>query len=130
MPFSAKLFIDNEPHVVQSFNWGMHQNTDAIGRPDALVQGGQLQVEITSQYSETLHNWALDNTKKMSGSLVVYGGDGVSSYRTIKFKEAYCVGLAKNFDGSSSDQGMIMLLTISANQLSADTVDVDNKWPK
>ena len=130
MSFSASLVLDGKSYTVRRFDWGVQQNTDVVGRPDARVQGGRLQVELDSEPDEALHHWALDDTKKMSGELVVYAANNRFSRRkTILFEDAYCVGLSKQFDGSASDQGMTMTLTISANKLSSGEVTLDNKWP-
>ena len=131
MSFSAALIINNKQYSVRRFTWGIQQNTDAVGRPDARVQGGQLQVELDSEPDETLHHWALDDTKKINGEVVVFSADNrLSRRKTIRFEEAYCVGLGKQFDGSSSsEQGMTMTLTLSANRLSSGEVKLDNKWP-
>ena len=130
MSFSAALIIANKSYTVRRFNWGVQQNTDVVGRPDARVQGGQLVVELDSEPDETLHHWALDDTKKMSGELAVFSANNrLSRRKTIRFEDAYCVGLSKLFDGSASDQGMTMTLTLSANKLSSGEVTLDNKWP-
>ena len=130
MSFSAALIVNNKQYSVRRFSWGVQQNTDVVGRPDARVQGGQLQVELDSEPDETLHHWALDDTKKMSGELAVFSADNrLSRRKTIRFEDAYCVGLGKQFDGSASDMGMTMTLTLSANRLSSGEVTLDNKWP-
>ena len=130
MSFSAELIISNKHYTVRHFNWSVQQNTDVVGRPDARVHGGQLVVELDSEPDESLHHWALDDTKKMSGELAVFSADNrLSRRKTIRFEEAYCVGLGKQFDGSASDQGMTMTLTLSANKISSGEVKLDNKWP-
>ena len=130
MSFSAALIVNSKSYSVRRFSWGVHQKTDAVGRPDARVQGGQLQVELDSEADDTLHHWALDDTKRLDGELVVFAADNRFSRRkTIEFEDAYCVGLAKRFDGSASGHGMTMTLTLSANRLSIGEVELDNKWP-
>jgi hypothetical protein len=130
MSFSASLILDSKSYTVRRFSWGLQQNTDVVGRPDARVQGGRLQVELDSEPDETIHHWALDDTKKMNGELVVFAANNRFLRRkTIRFEEAYCVGLSKSFDGSASNQGMTMTLTLSANKLSSGEVTLDNKWP-
>ena len=130
MSFSAALIIEGKNYTVRRFNWGVQQNTDVVGRPDARVQGGRLQVDLDSEPDETIHHWALDDTKKMNGELVVFAANNRYSRRkTIRFEDAYCVGLSKSFDGSASNQGMTMTLTLSANKLSSGEVTLDNKWP-
>jgi hypothetical protein len=132
MSFSAKLFVDGSgtDYVVRSFSWSLRQQTDLVGRPDARVQGGQLVVEIDSVPDELVHHWALDDTKKLSGRLVVASADDASVARkTISFTDAYCIGLSKLFDGSASTQPMTMTLTLSADKLQSGAIVLDNQWP-
>jgi hypothetical protein len=130
MAFSAALILANKNYTVRRFSWGVQQNTDAVGRPDARVQGGQLTVELDSEPDESLQHWALDDTKQMGGELVVFSANNrLARRKTIRFEGAYCVGLSKSFDGSASDQGMTMTLSLSANKLSSGDVTLDNKWP-
>lgn len=130
MSFSSAFIVNNKSYSVRSFMWSVQQRTDAMGRPDARVQGGQLVVELDSEADETLHHWGLDDTKKMSGELVVFSPDNrLSRRKTIKFTDAYCIGLGKRFDGSASGNGMTMTLTLSANRLNIGEVELDNNWP-
>ncbi|GAB3635502.1 hypothetical protein GCM10027422_10920 [Hymenobacter arcticus] len=131
MSFEADLILaDESTYSVRRFSWGLRQRTDAVGRPEARVQGGQLEVVLDSAPTELLHHWALDDTKKLGGQLVVYTDSNRGAIRkTIKFKDAYCVGLHKNFDGSTSNVGMTMTLSLSADQISSGTVSLKNSWP-
>lgn len=131
MSFEADLIIAGEAtYSVRRFSWGLRQPTDTVGRAGALVQGGQLEVELDSVPDELLHHWALDDTKKLSGQLLVYAGDQRGAIRkTINFTDAYCVGLRKQFDGSASKVGMTMTLSLSADQVSSGTVTLYNHWP-
>ena len=130
MSFSAALIIANKPYTVRHFSWGVQQNTDGVGRPDAQVHGGQLTVVLDSEPDEVLQHWALDDTKRMSGELVVFSANSRLARRsTISFEDAYCIALSKDFDGSASAQGMTMTLTLSANRLQSGSVKLDNQWP-
>lgn len=131
MAFEADLIIAGEStYLVRRFSWGLHQPTDVVGRAGALVQGGQLEVELDSGPAELLYHWALDDTKKLSGQLVVYTDDQREAIRkTICFTDAYCVGLRKHFDGSASNVSMTMKLSLSADQISSGTVTFHNHWP-
>ena len=130
MSFSAALIIENKPYTVRHFSWGVQQNTDGVGRPDAQVHGGQLTVELESEPDEVLQHWALDDAKRMNGELVVFSATSKLARRsTLVFEDAYCIGLSKQFDGSASTQGMTMTLTLSANRVQSGSVKLDNKWP-
>jgi hypothetical protein len=130
MAFSAEFIVNGKHYSIRRFDWKVQQNTDAVGRPDARVQAGQLQVELDSEPDDALHHWALDDLKKMSGEVVVFAADNhLTRYKTIRFEEAYCVGLSKRFDGSTSSKGMTMTLKLSANRLNCGEVAFDNQWP-
>ena len=129
MSFAAELLVQGESFSVRRFSWGVSQNTDALNRPDALVQGGQLHIELDSQPSDTLHFWALDNTKRLGGKLQVFEADSRSVRKTIEFVDAYCVGLSKHFDGTGSVNGMIMTLALSADKLTCGEMTIHNEWP-
>ena len=129
MSFEAILTVQGETFNVRRFSWGVRQNTDVVNRPDAHVQGGQLQVELDSQPSDLLHFWALDNTKKLGGTLQIFESDSRSVRKTIEFKDTYCVGLNKRFDGSGTTSGMIMGLSLSADQLICGEMTIRNDWP-
>ena len=129
MSFEATLIIQGKSFNVRQFSWGVRQNTDAINRPDAYVQGGELQVELDSQPSDLLHFWALDDTKKLGGTLQLFESDSRSVRKSIEFKDAHCVGLNKRFDGSGTANGMTMNLSISADQLICGEMTIHNDWP-
>jgi hypothetical protein len=129
MSFEATLLVQGESFNVRRFSWGLHQRTDAINRPEAHVQGGKLQIELDSQPSDLLHFWALDDNKKLGGTLQIFESDSRSVRKTIEFKNAYCTGLAKRFDGSGSTADMIMTLTLSADQLICGEMTIQNNWP-
>ena len=131
MSFNAFFIVNDKKYSVLRFSWSLQQNTDQVGRPNAQVRGGEMEVELDSEPDEVLHHWATDDTKTLNGKLVVSEDDNRDSPRkTILFEEAYCVGLSKQFDGSASKQGMTMRLTLSANKFSCGQVKLDNKWPK
>jgi hypothetical protein len=130
MSFKATLAVQGEEFNVRRFDWEVSQRTDALNRPDATVQGGQLRVELDSRPSDLLHFWALDDTKQFSGELRVTEATGDSVRKTIEFKDAYCVGLSKRFDGSGSTQSMIMTLSLSADKLVCGEMTIHNDWPR
>lgn len=129
MSFTAQLVVQEEPYVINNFSWSLGQGTDTLGRPEARVHGGELHVEVDSQSDDTLHHWALDNTKKLEGQLLIIESDSEAVRCTIEFKDAFCTGLRKNFDGSGSSKGMTMSLSLSADKLVSGEVKVDNEWP-
>jgi hypothetical protein len=130
MSFSAELHLEGRTYAVRRFGWSIGQATDAVGRPEARVQGGRLQIELDSQPDDLIHHWALDDTKQLSGSISVLYSDVRAVRKTIAFADAYCIGLRKEFDASTSAQNMIMALSLSADRLTIGAVEINNHWPK
>lgn len=130
MSFTATLVVQGESFNVRRFSWEVSQGTDAINRPDALVRGGQLSIELDSEPSDLLHFWALDDTKQFGGKLQVLESDSRAVRKTIEFVDAYCTGLSKHFDGSGSTQSMTMTLSLSADKLLCGEMTIHNDWPR
>ena len=130
MSFSAKFIVDDKTYTVRRFSWSVQQNTDTVGRPEPRVQGGQFQVELDSEPDDMLHHWAKDNTKRISGELVVLSNNNADvRHKTVKFEGAYCVTMGKDFDGSFSTKSMLLSFTMSANQIGGGELKHDNTWP-
>ncbi|PJJ59369.1 type VI secretion system tube protein TssD [Hymenobacter chitinivorans] len=129
MSFHAELNLEGRTYVVRRFGWSIGQSTDAVGRPEARVHGGRLQVELDSQPDDLIHHWALDDTKKMNGSISIFHSDVRAVRKTITFEDTFCVGLRKEFSAAKSSQNMTMSLSLSANRLTIGSVEIDNKWP-
>jgi hypothetical protein len=129
MSFSAYLLVESETFTVRSFHWAIKQHTDELGRPAARVEGGTIDITLDSQPNETLHFWAIDNTKRFDGVLNVLEEDSQAIRDQLKFFGAYCVGLNKQFQDANSTPGMTMHLTLSADKLEYGEVAIDNKWP-
>jgi len=135
MSFKALLIVQKESFNVRRFDWEVHQNTDAINRPDAYVHGGTLNLELDSEPSDLLQSWALADTIKLEVTLKVFKADGVGERKLIRFSDAYCVEFSKRFNslGTGNDtltkQSMVMFLTVSANKLICGEMTIDNQWP-
>lgn len=129
MSFSAYLVVENQTFAVRNFHWAIKQRTDELGRPAARVEGGTLEITIDSQPNETLHFWAIDDTKHFDGVLNVLEADSQAIRDQLKFFGAHCIGLTKQFQDINSAHGMLMHLTLSADKLHLGEIVIDNKWP-
>ena len=129
MSFKAVLLVQGESFAVRNFHWAVSQHTDALGRPEARVQGGTLEIELDAPPSEMLTHWATNDTKRHDGVVNVYEADSASVRDEVKFFDAYCVQFNKHFQDAHAAAGMTLRLTLSANKLQYAEVEVDNRWP-
>ncbi len=129
MSFKAELVVQGQTFAVRHFQWAIRQHTDELGRPDARVHGGTLELELAAQPSELLEHWALNDTHRLDGMVIVLEPDSPTVRDKVKFFGAYCVGFEKNFQDAHAVGGMTMRLSLSANKLQYDEVEIDNKWP-
>lgn len=129
MSFSAYLIVESETFTVRDFHWVIKQQTDELGRPGARVEGGTIDITLDSRPNETLHFWAIDDTKRFDGVLNVLEEDSQGIRDQLKFFGAHCIGLKKQFQDSHSARGMLMHLTLSADKLQYGEVTIDNNWP-
>ncbi len=107
----------------------MSQQTDELGRPDARVHGGTVELELDSQPNELLEHWALHDTKRLDGLVQVLAADQQAVQNELRFFGACCVGLTKHYQDAHSQRGMTMDLRLSANRLQYGEAELDNRWP-
>lgn len=129
MSFKAELVIQGHTFAVQQFHWVIGQRTDELGRPDARVHGGTLEIELAAQPSELLEHWALSDTQRLDGAVHVMEPDSPTVRDKVKFWGAHCVGFQKNFQDAHAVGGMTMRLSLSANKLQCNEMEIDNHWP-
>lgn len=75
MSFNAQLIVQDEVFSVRQFTWTVSQQPDVLGRPDARVQGGTVEIELDAQPDAALHFWATDDTKRFDGVVNVFEAD-------------------------------------------------------
>ena len=129
MSFYAQLLVQEEVFTVSQVSWSLDQATDVLGRPDAQVRGGTVEIELAAQPSEVLHFWATDDTKRFDGVLTFFEADRAAVRDRLAFFEAHCVRLSKHFQDANASRGMTMRLTLSANKLRFGEVEIHNNWP-
>ncbi|MBC8083743.1 MAG: hypothetical protein H7Z21_11075, partial [Hymenobacter sp.] len=64
---------------------------DERSQPHAFLRGGQLHLVLDHLHHPALDAWMADSGKLLDGRLVVRGING-GRFRTVAFREAFCVG--------------------------------------
>ena len=129
MSFAAELLLPNTTYPIRRLQWSVQQEKDQLGRPNAVVQGGKLLVELDSVRDELLVSWMFHPRKTLDGSIRILRADTRAALKTIEFKRAYCVVLKGSFDANATAKSMTRSLLISAERLLVEGVEVLNYWP-
>ncbi len=90
------------------------------GIPGGCVEYGLILLSIVSpdDGDSFLHDWAKNNTENHDGKIVFAVVDeGVSSIKTLRFEQAYCVRMQEYFSTLNDSLQMITRLAISTPEI-------------
>ena len=112
------------------------QAVDDTGKPTTRTMGGTIRfvMPATSDDDQFFYKWMFNKTAVYSGTFrfCVFSNDNRRRYKTIEFKNAYCIRLKDYFNDHDSKL-MYTDVTISAEALSIGTGLMDraiftNSW--
>jgi len=131
------LFKSNgEESEVVALSYSFDQNVDNIGQPAGEVRGGIINVSLGSLGSEKRFGWAVTSDLKYDGEIEFIDANG-KTLKTLKFKEAYCVGYTEDYEAFSGgrDAGNVTVkdgakehLTLSCKEISVAGEMHANTW--
>ena len=128
MSFLSKLTIDDESMNVLKCSFSFEQGADNTGRPSQKPRGGQISILIESTNKTDFLEWMISSNMTKSGEIIFYKRDNLSSLKTVKFSEAYCLSYNEDFD-SVSDEPLKTHVVISAKEISIKDTTFKNNWP-
>jgi type VI secretion system TssD-like protein len=157
MPFKATLKIDENSYTVLELSSTLEQNYDKRGKPVSGVKGGLIQLLIEGTADDTFASWITHPETQKDGTITIDPDDPKSKFKKYEFKNAYMTRLNESFivDPDVALQGRIlpsfiereqevreklfffqtrtqmsyvMYCEISAEKITIDGVDHDNKW--
>lgn len=128
MSFLSKLSIDDETMNVLKCSFSFEQGADNTGRPSQKPRGGQITILIESTNKTDFLEWMISPNMTKNGEVVFYKRDNLSSLKTVKFKEAYCLSYKEDFD-AVSDEPLQTSIVISAKEISIKDTTYLNNWP-
>jgi len=131
----ALFKCDGQESEVVDLSYSFDQNVDNIGQPAGEVRGGIINVSLMSAKSEKRFGWMVASDVKKDGEIEFIDSQG-QSLKTLKFKDAYCVGYKEDFvafDGKASGNvtikdGAKEHLTLSARTISVAGETHENSW--
>jgi len=120
MAIAASLKIEGTIYdTVISVDYQFSQAIDITGRPSDRPRGGIINITIPSPDNDNLffHNWMREREAIHDGEIIFSVNRlGNISDKTMKFSDAYCIGLEEHFDRTDSDM-MTLQLTLSAGSI-------------
>ncbi len=130
--FQVFLHVGGKKYEVLYSDLFMGRETDPLNRPASPVQGGSFTIDLNMPPGEdaTLFEWMFSPTKILTGKLVLKRSDFDTTLKTIKFYNAYCVGMGIHFDGTTSTSSFRLSLRVSPEQIEIGGVFHDNNWPE
>ena len=128
MSFLSQLTIDDDTMNVLKCSFTFEQGADFTGRPSQKPRGGQVTIELESTNKTDFLEWMISSKMTKNGEIVFYKRDNMSSLKTLKFKEAYCLSYHEDFD-AIGDEPLKTRIVISAKELKVKDTTFSNNWP-
>lgn len=120
MALQGNLTIGEKTYGVVECAYEFRQSIDETGKPVSRPQGGSITFVMPSTSDEDLffYKWMFNKTEVQSGffRFVVYSNNNKQSFKTLEFKNAYCIELKDYFNDNDSKL-MYTTVTISAQEL-------------
>ncbi len=117
MAFQGKLEIGGRSYGIIECEYSFSQATDDTGKPVTRPQGGNITfvTPATSDDDVFFYKWMFNKTEVKDGEfkLCVFTNSNKRSYKTIRFRNAYCIGL-KDYFSDNDSRLMYSMITISA----------------
>lgn len=128
--FAAFLKIGGFSTALNYIYLDINQAVDSLGRPASLTRGGKLTIEFNSTNEYEVAEWMVNPSKRLDGSITFMNLNQRSTLKEIFFFNAYCVDYHERFDGTTSSNRMITVITISPEKINVGGIELDNKWPE
>ncbi len=128
MSFLSKITIDDTTLNVLKCSFSFDQGADRTGRPSQRPIGGQIQLLVESTNKTDFLEWMISSDMTKDGEITFFKRDNMSSLKTLKFKDAYCLSYREDFD-AVSDQPLTTRFVISAKELTVKDTTFTNNWP-
>ncbi len=128
MSFLSKIIIDDDSLNVLQCSFSFDQGADRTGRPSQKPIGGQIQLIVESTNKTDFLEWMISPDMTKDGEITFYKRDNMSSLKTLKFKDAFCLNYREDFD-AVSDKPLTTRFIISAKELIIKDTTYTNNWP-
>ena len=132
--FHCQLNVGGRKFGIVQCSYAFNQSVDSMGKPVSRPRGGRIVFVLPSRSDEDLffYRWMFNKTEMESGTFrfVVWSQQNRQSYKTVSFRNAYCVGL-KDFFNNNDSRLMHITVTLMAEVItigSNDIAEFNNEW--
>ncbi len=132
--FKGELQIGGRRYGVVECAYSFRQEIDETGIPVSRIKGGTITFKAPAMSDDDLffYKWMANKTEVKSGRFLfaVHYHQNKPNYKTVNFKNAYCIELQDYFNDKDS-RIMYSTITISAEVISIGTtgsIEFSNEW--
>ena len=127
--------VAGQESEVIGLSYSLDQNVDNIGQPAGEVRGGQIEVTLGTNGTESRFGWMVASDMKQDGDIKFIDATG-QTLKTLEFKDAYCVGYTESYDAFTGDaaggvnikESAKEILTLSCRELVVGGEVHENSW--
>jgi hypothetical protein len=133
MALQGQLKIGGRTYGIVECSYDFSQTIDDTGKPTSRPRGGTITFVMPATSDDDLffYKWMFNKTQVHDGTFkfCVYTTRNQQSYKTVAFKNAYCINLRDYFNDSDSKL-MYTTVTISAESISVGRggAELNNDW--
>ncbi len=127
MSFISQMIIEDDTMNVLSCNLSFQPEDDGVEKKFKKPKKGKLTVLIEANDKTDFLTWILSYDMTKNGEIIFYEQDDMSSLKTIKFKEGYCLNYDENFDALSNTPRTVELV-IQSKEITVQDMKLMNGW--
>ena len=127
MSFKATLSLGQKEYRLISCDFALNRNTDNIGRPTSLWNGGMINMSVEATDDSSLMEWCVKQADQKDGEISFQKIDGESSMIKMSWKHGYIVSYAVTY---SEGGAMYINFSVSAMELTYGKGTHKKPWPK
>ena len=110
--------------IVYDFRFGFTQYTDETGNAAGNPTGGEISMSIEEKENDTqILDWMISPTALKNGKIEMTA----TNKRIIEFKNALCISYHESFDHIGGDQPLSISIIISAESITVEGVEFNQK---
>ena len=127
MASKAVLEIEGNRYNILEFNYKLTQEAGRNGFPCGNVMGGHIIIVLESDKGIETFDWAKNHNLQKEGTISFYNHDGISIFKKLTFREAYCFLYHEEFY-SNGKQAMRHTIEISPGNTNYHGINFTKDW--
>lgn len=129
MAFRAKLKFEGKEYDVLQCNYSFRRDVDLKGRPSSNVYGGNIYLEVESTDDTKIIAQMVNQFKPNKGTVTFNKGDEEAKMKELSWENGYVIKYNESLDVIGREP-MKIVFAVSAEKVTIEGAEVDQKWPK